>query len=395
MRRLKSRHGFTLIELLVVIAIIAVLIGLLLPAVQAAREAARRIQCVNNMKQLGLASHNYHSSIGSFPWGEGPVNDNDWGAMALTCQFLEQGAIFNALNFVWTGGNPGPGARIFGARVPLNDTCFVAVLSFALCPSDGRMALTNASGFSGKVFGPINYVASSGVIPYRDANPCDGVYCRIDGNPNPNGSAGPYALGAGTPLGQVVSIAMITDGTSNTAAWSEKVKGIGYKTSTTPSLNVDPLTPSTTLWAIGAMNPNNGSDAVLTSPSGALQPNFTNGVVNSLDLNTVYTACNTSTTIYTNQGSLTNERVPGQQWWYGNYWAGSYSHLMPPNSKLCTSGNDNYDLEAYGALSRHPGGVNVCMADGSVRFVKSTIGVQVWWALGTRAGGEVISADQF
>src|SRR3954454_21676148 len=102
------RHAsaFTLIELLVVIAIIAVLIALLLPAVQSAREAARRIHCTNNMKQLGLASHNYLSTHGSFPWGEGPVNDNDWGAITLTSQYLEQGVIFNALTFVWTGGNP-------------------------------------------------------------------------------------------------------------------------------------------------------------------------------------------------------------------------------------------------------------------------------------------------
>jgi prepilin-type N-terminal cleavage/methylation domain-containing protein len=170
MSRLKSRPAFTLIELLVVIAIIAVLIGLLLPAVQSAREAARRIQCVNNLKQLGLASHNYHSAIGSFPWGEGPVNDNDWSAMVLTSQFLEQGNVFNAINFVWTGGNL-TGAHILGARVPLNDTVFTLTISFALCPSDGRNALTNTSGYSGKPLGPTNYVASSGVNPYPAAQP--------------------------------------------------------------------------------------------------------------------------------------------------------------------------------------------------------------------------------
>jgi prepilin-type N-terminal cleavage/methylation domain-containing protein len=86
MTQRKVRRGFTLIALLVVIAIIAVLIALLLPAVQSAREAARGIQCTNNMKQLGLASHNYVSSHDSFPWGEGPVNDNDWGAITLTSQ---------------------------------------------------------------------------------------------------------------------------------------------------------------------------------------------------------------------------------------------------------------------------------------------------------------------
>jgi prepilin-type N-terminal cleavage/methylation domain-containing protein/prepilin-type processing-associated H-X9-DG protein len=382
MHRFKARSGFTLIELLVVIAIIAVLIGLLLPAVQSAREAARRAQCVNNLKQLGLASHNYHSTVGSFPWGEGPVADNDWGALALTAQYLEQGNIFNALNFVWTGGNPS-GARLFGQRPPINDTCFVAVLSFALCPSDGRNALTNASGFSGKVFGATNYVASSGTIPLREANPCDGVYCRIDGG---NGQPASQGLNAGNPMGMVVNIGMITDGTSNTAAWSEKVKGVGYKTNDAASMG-DPLKPSTTIYSMP-------SGTTMTSPTGQLWSNFSGGMPNNFDFLTAYNACKQSTAPLTS-ASAVSVRVPGQQWWYGQYWSAAYNHLMPPNSKLCTAGNDNYDLVAYPPSSRHPGGVNVCFADGSVHFIKDTIGQTVWWALGTRAGGEVISADQY
>ena len=94
----RPRRGFTLIELLVVIAIIAVLIALLLPAVQSAREAARRAQCVNNLKQIGLAMHNYHQSINSLPWGDGPWWI-EWSAHTLLLPYIEQGPIYNAINF--------------------------------------------------------------------------------------------------------------------------------------------------------------------------------------------------------------------------------------------------------------------------------------------------------
>src|SRR5260221_521621 len=94
------RRGFTLIELLVVIAIIAVLIALLLPAVQAACEAARRAQCTNNLKQLGLAIHNYVSTVDHLPWGAGPWGWNDWSAHVMMLPYMEQQTMFNALNFV-------------------------------------------------------------------------------------------------------------------------------------------------------------------------------------------------------------------------------------------------------------------------------------------------------
>jgi prepilin-type processing-associated H-X9-DG protein len=355
---------------LVVIAIIAVLIGLLLPAVQAAREAARRAQCVNNLKQLGLATHNYVNNVGSFPWGEGPVNNNDWSALALTLQFLEQGTVFNTINFCWNCGNPdGPHLPFpSGPNVPVNDTAFTLVLNIALCPSDGRNALTNV-GPSGKQFGTINYVASSGAIPYRKTNPCDGIFCRIDGASDP-------FLGAGPPTGRVKTIADVTDGLSNTAAWSERVRGIGYKTNDDGGPYLDPLKPSTTIYFI--------PDITDAGTGGSLA-----------DVPIVYANCTASTAVEIAQGSARGVRVVGQQWFYGNYWACAYSHCMPPNGKLCTAGNDNFGAVAYPANSRHPGGVNVGFGDGSVKFIKATISPQIWWALGTASAGEVISADQY
>jgi prepilin-type N-terminal cleavage/methylation domain-containing protein/prepilin-type processing-associated H-X9-DG protein len=375
------RSGFTLIELLVVIAIIAVLIGLLLPAVQAAREAARRAQCVNNLKQLGLATHNYVNNIGAFPWGEGPVGDNDWSAVALCLQFLEQGNVFNSINFVFGGSNTGGPRLPFpwsgGSRVPINNTAFTTTLNVVLCPSDGRNLLTSTSGL-GQPLSRTNYVGSSGAIPYRDAGTnCDGIFCRIDGAPPPYGPPQNLA-GAGSPIGTAVTIASVTDGLSNTAAFSERVKGIGNKSMDCNGAPcADPLSPSTVLWYF---------------PIGVIA-NY--GAASLSDVPVAYAACISSTTLYTNQGSLGAERSVGQTWWQGNYFAGGYSHTMPPNQKLCTSGNDNFAAEAYGPLSYHPGGVNVGFGDGSVKFIKSTISPNIWWALGTRAGGEVISADQY
>src|SRR5262245_38528143 len=165
----RSRSAFTLIELLVVIAIIAVLIALLLPAVQSAREAARRIQCVNNLKQLGIALNNYEGIHGGFPpgciTGLWPVDPTvpaafyRWGTLAFLTPFLEQTNVFNALNFsfpVYVHTSTFPGT---GISAP-NTTVLGTMVNLFLCPSDRMAKITTSDGFAGgpdRDFAPTNY----------------------------------------------------------------------------------------------------------------------------------------------------------------------------------------------------------------------------------------------
>ncbi|MGE3819842.1 MAG: DUF1559 domain-containing protein [Isosphaeraceae bacterium] len=370
MRGGSRRIGFTLIELLVVIAIIAVLIALLLPAVQAAREAARRSQCTNNLKQIGLALANYESSFGSYPWGEGPTLDNYWGALALMLPYMEQGPAFNTINFAFGGANPG-GPRFpsypSGARVPVNSTALTLRLSIALCPSDGREGLSAAVGHG-------NYSGSGGTVPIAAiVNGCDGMFCKVEGSLDPV-----YAVLTGQASGFVVKYADVTDGTSNTAAFSERIKGVGAANNDV----VDGLKPSTAYYLMqsaGGGPPAGGTwrDVVRIS----------------------YDNCKASTTLYRGTPAAgviaTSMTAMGTYWWIGRWNSGRYNHVMPPNSKFCTTGGINYGEMAFGTSSYHPGGVNTPFPDGSVRFIKETISPQVYWALGSRNGGEVTSADQY
>jgi prepilin-type N-terminal cleavage/methylation domain-containing protein len=151
------QRGFTLIELLVVIAIIAVLIALLLPAVQAAREAARRAQCINNLKQFGIALHNYHSANDVLPYGEFDMSDacDQWSGMPGLLPFLEQQAMYNAMNIVVIKGS----GTACGAHYPVNTTVTYAKIAVFLCPSD-QDRLTNKEG-------RVNYAFNWGSKPLR------------------------------------------------------------------------------------------------------------------------------------------------------------------------------------------------------------------------------------
>jgi len=338
-RRLKTvRAGFTLIELLVVIAIIAVLIALLLPAVQAAREAARRAQCVNNMKQLGLALHNYHDTVGVLPWGQGPLGCNDWNYLSLMLPHVEQQAVYNSLNF----GRRDALNGFACAGHAYNTTGTRTHLSFAVCPSDNSDRLTSPDG-------RLSYYGNSGSTP---------VFFTTTTNGLPNG------LFASVPESPAIRFSSITDGTSNTAALSERVMGTGLYDQ---RVTIDYGTPTATFSSVPAVEP-------MTSPEPYRAACLQNGDPRKPGV------------------ALGTGRATGAVWHMGNGNSGRYNHVMAPNTWSCVDGGGNSN-GAMTASSRHSGVVNVTMADGSVRAVKNSIAVTVWGAIGSRNGAEVVSSD--
>jgi prepilin-type N-terminal cleavage/methylation domain-containing protein/prepilin-type processing-associated H-X9-DG protein len=345
--RSQQRPGFTLIELLVVIAIIAVLIALLLPAVQAAREAARRAQCVNNLKQVGIALHNYHSALDTLPPGqlEG-TNWCDWSAHTMLLPYLEQSAVYNAINF--SGWEVGASPALPG--YPANTTAQRVALNVFLCPSDVDR-LTTAEGHN-------NYAACSGSSPDSTAvlGPFNGPFL----------CASP---GSGSVSSQVYKFSSITDGLSNTAAFSEKVKGIG---ATNP---LDGMKPSSTVYLVNPPANPSVPDQYYAS-CGAIDPR--------------------TNPLATGQGFDQLPTGVGGAWHVGYPPQTRYTHVMPPNGVSCDFGSGGGGVRgAHTASSRHAGGVNVLFCDGGVRFIKQSVNVKTWWALGTISLGEVVSADSY
>jgi len=344
--RHRSR-GFTLIELLVVIAIIAVLIALLLPAVQAAREAARRSQCVNNLKQMGLAVHNYISSIGSLPpsgqAGSGTVNGmpnvQNYSMKARILPFMEQQVMYNAMNFaVSATWNDASG----GAAV--NATVISAKVSGFLCPSDSNPG--NSSAFIS--LNSINYIVAC--TNYGN----NGGLSRYYSNWVPLGPA--YFTGDDGSLNQVITLASITDGTSNTQLMTEFVKGTA-----------------------GQQRPGLGLSFSSAQFQGA--PVF-NPALTAQDA----VAClQSSTYSWDFKGEYWIEHSGGR--------GGAITNVMQPNQKSCNAGSQ-IDTQVA-ASSQHSGGVNVLFLDGSVKFIKSSVSQATWWALATHGLGEVISSDAY
>ncbi len=359
------RRGFTLIELLVVIAIIAVLIALLLPAVQAAREAARRTQCVNNLKQIGLGLHNYHQTQNVFPLGAssgmwnavGTYNvKQNFGPLAMMLPYMEKAPLYNSLNFHW-GCEDCTGVICY----VINSTGTNAQIRDFMCPSDpnaGQPDHNNTTNTN-------NYYACVGTT----------TQWGLIGN------VAPYSNLSVTSIG-MASTGMFTwqacygintciDGTSNTIAYAEACVG---------NQNEQPLQKLIGLQAVQIPY-----TSMLLDGSSA--PALTLAAIQ---------LCNAA---YQSGSSSYIDLQRGEEWAHGSMAMNMFNTIVTPNAYNKTWTHCGLNASSRAVFSNcdslHPGGVNVCMSDGSVRFIKDSINQLTWWALGTRNGGEVISSDSY
>lgn len=327
---MRPARGFTLIELLVVMAVIGLLVALLLPAVQAAREAARRMQCQNNLKQIGLALAAYEAAVRVYPFGVGgggPVDVGGgvarWSAQSQLLPYLERADVFNSVNFSFV---PWVHHPVYGQH---NHTALSSRIAVFLCPSDPDQILETYN------LAHNSYRACAGTLPYN---------LRFDS---------PDATGRNDGIfwyQSAIRPAELIDGASATAMFSERCLG-------------------------NSSRPDPKSDYYLTSPS--LQ------------------ACAQASLATTPRHSSPQE-WSGQRWADGNLFYTRYQHVFPPNLPSCNFGTEDFDAQVVvTATSRHPGGVNVLLADGSVRLVQDAIDANIWTALGSIARGEVLDATGF
>lgn len=325
----EKSKGFTIIELLVVIAIIGLLVAVLLPAVQAVRESARRMQCANNLKQIGIALHNYHEAHSVLPFGVGldhdgvvsslgTLQDRRYSAQALLLPYLGESAVYDHIDFNVAPFHPFVNAATrdesviaaHGANV-VNGEAAKASLAVFLCPSDiDRLT---------SIWGHNNYRACNGGS--WSGRTGDGMFGQISS----------------------VRFADVTDGLSQTAMFSERVKGTSDKTI------FDALSDLYDLSGVWLESQFRDACDQLTPATAALHE---------------------------------QDIESGQTWLEGNMNWTRYNHVLPPNEISCKNGF-TWDGVVMTASSRHPRGVNVLLADGSLRFVADNIDAELWRGFGT------------
>ena len=373
----RRKRGFTLIELLVVIAIIGILIALLLPAVQQAREAARRLECSNKLKQIGLALHNYHATHNVFPPGRlypdcllngAPLTSNYTSYATIAANrwygnksvhlfilpYVDLGNTYNMIN--WTSSSS-PRMTNGGAPAHPNFAAFNTAAGLYLCPSDAN---------TGREITENNYRYNfGGSTPYGGAN---------DWNNNTNTSGmfnGLSVLGNGAfTYGPGLSTANFIDGTSNTVMFAERTKGSGFDAARELPTPADMVTMAA------------------RTTTGPIDPDF------------MFNDClNNSFRIDSFSFNSMGRWLEGSD--YSNGWATAaysstmYNHMAPPNWRGmdCGAASAIADVPGEAAIvsarSMHQGGVNGCMADGSVRFFSDNIAVATWRALGSRDQGDI------
>ena len=337
------RRGLTLVEALVVVSILGVLIGLILPAVQAAREAGRKVQCVNNLRQIGIALAAHHASEGRYPAGIRPTGTSRsgepfaWGGLSPQCMllpYLDQSPLFNSLNIPQFPQplSPRPSSTAHGVE---NATSAATVVSTFLCPSDWDQ-LRPGNNYRGCVgIGP-GFGSGNGL-------PSEGVFAGL----------------------VQWSLRDVADGASQTIAFAERLRGSGSPKG---------FDRRRDLWFTG-------EGPLLGYPD---------------DPGVMATSCRTLTA----SSPPSRATTLGKSWIAGRFDDTTYNHVFGPNDSAadCSAAPGIHrggaiSNAAASSRSAHPRGVNILLLDGSVRFVKDGIAIATWRALATRHGSEAVSAD--